>query len=118
MDPTALDEEVDTSDPKLAIANTIERIQWASAAKHYAGKGLEDGADLHSAGAMLRKYKSKGNYDSVGALLAIFAGGVWPRQRVADLGLEIDDVMRPRCGEEPETWEHRMWKCKCNKFIE
>ena len=32
--------------------------------------------------------------------------------------MEIEDVMCPRCGEEPETWEHRMWKCPRNGALE
>ncbi|CAK0821719.1 unnamed protein product, partial [Prorocentrum cordatum] len=63
--------------------------QWSAAASHYAGKGLEDGADLRSARTLIHKFKAKGDYDKVGAQLALFTGGAWPRQRVADLGIEI-----------------------------
>ncbi|CAK0808313.1 unnamed protein product [Prorocentrum cordatum] len=117
-DPSALDGGVDTSDLKQAIASTIEREQWQQAAKHYAGGGMEAGADMRSARSLIKKLKRKGDHDKVGAHLACMTGGVWTRQRVADLGLEIEDVTCPRCGEAPETWQHRMWECKCNELIE
>ncbi|CAK0856487.1 unnamed protein product, partial [Prorocentrum cordatum] len=117
-DPSALDGGVDASDLKQAIASTIERKQWQQAAKHYAAGGMEAGADMRSARSLIKKLKRKGEHDKVGAHLACLTGGVWPRQRVADLGLEIEDVTCPRCGEAPETWQHRMWECKCNELIE
>ena len=96
----------------------IEKNQWANAAKHYAGTGLENGADARSARALLMKLKKKGKRETAGARMALFAGGAWPRQRRADCGLEIEGAMCPRCGEEPETRKHRMWKRKCHDILE
>ncbi|CAK0885715.1 unnamed protein product, partial [Prorocentrum cordatum] len=102
-DPTGLDSDVDISDRKQAPSDAIERRQWSAAANHYAGKGLEDGADLRSARALIRKFKAKGDYDKVGAQLALFIGAVWPRQRVADLGIEVS--MHPsEDGQGPSEW--------------
>ncbi|CAK0808026.1 unnamed protein product [Prorocentrum cordatum] len=88
-DPTGLDGDLDTSDLRQALSDAIDKRQWVSAANHYAGKGLEGGADLRSAKALIRKFKGKGGLGKVGAQLALFAGGVWPRQRVTDLGIEV-----------------------------
>ncbi|CAK0818201.1 unnamed protein product [Prorocentrum cordatum] len=117
-DPAGLGGDVDISLLKQALSDAIESRQWSAAASHYAGKGLEDGADLRSARALARKFKAKGDCDKVWAQLALFVGGAWPRQRVADPGIEVEDAMRPRCGEEPETWLRRMWRCKRNGIIE
>ncbi|CAK0907611.1 unnamed protein product [Prorocentrum cordatum] len=114
----ALDDDVDLSDLKAAIKSTIGVKQWARAAQHFAGGGLEGGADLRSAKMKIGKLRRKGQCDKVGAFLAIMTGAVWPRQRVADLGIEIEDVMCPGRGEVPETWKHRMWDCRCNETIE
>ncbi|CAK0891739.1 unnamed protein product, partial [Prorocentrum cordatum] len=117
-DEHALDDDVDLSDLKAAIKSTIEVKQWALAAQHFAGGGQEGGADLRSAKMKTGKFRRKGQHDKESAFLAIMTGGAWPRQRVADLGIEIEDVMCPRCGEEPETWKHRVWECRCNETIE
>ncbi|CAK0909797.1 unnamed protein product, partial [Prorocentrum cordatum] len=117
-DPTGLDGDLDISDLKQALSDAIERRQWTAAADHNAGKGLKEGADLLSARALIRKLEAKGECDEVGAQLALFTGGVWPWQRVADLGIEVEGVMRPRCGEDPDTWVRRMRGYKCNEIIE
>eukprot|EP00959_Pyramimonas_sp_CCMP1952_P379002 7938920-Pyramimonas_sp.AAC.1 len=59
-DEHALDDDVDLSDLKAATNSTIEVAQWARAAQHVAGGGLEEGADLRSAMGKVGKLRRKG----------------------------------------------------------
>ncbi|CAK0867997.1 unnamed protein product, partial [Prorocentrum cordatum] len=87
-------DEAGAGELKAAPADAIEQEQWAKAAGRNAGKGSEDGADLHSARGLPRRLKKQGRFDKVGATRAIFAGCIWPRQRVADTRVEIGSAMR------------------------
>ena len=36
---------------------------------------------------------------------------IWPRTRLAEAGYEIDPMCE-KCGQEPDTLHHRIWKCQ------
>ena len=89
---------------------------WKTAAKHYSGQGLEQGADLYSARLMVRKLRARGKHGEAGIRLNIVTGGFWTQKRRFDCGLE-DSPLCPRCHKEPETGFHRIWGCACNEDI-
>ena len=80
----------------LATASLRASI-WAQAAQHYAGKGVESGADLTSAMALIRRLERDGDSCKAGMARCILQGACWSPQRLWDEGYEVDTVC-PACG--------------------
>ncbi|CAK0800747.1 unnamed protein product, partial [Prorocentrum cordatum] len=109
----------DMSALKDAISDTIDRMLWDKASRHWNGKGLEEGADVCEARRHLTSLKKKGEYEMAGAIETVMTGASWTRSRISTLSssnLDTTDCQRCKCGLE-ETDLHRSWSCSCNEVF-
>jgi hypothetical protein len=95
------------------LEQDAEAWLWKNASKHYLGEGLQRGANMRSAWAMVKYLKSKGAFKSAGILEDIMARNYWTKSRRVECNLE-DNLQRPRCGDDIESPTHRFWLCPAN----
>ena len=100
-----------------AIEATIETRLAATAARHYLGKGFEEGVDYTVMRRLMRKADRKGDAATAGLLRTIATAAIWPQQRRYDCDL-VCTPLCPRCGREPESAKHRYWRCAANDDIQ
>ena len=63
--------------PLVAVFQTHKRMELCKrASRHYAGSGLEFGADFRSIKRELERFRTKEQYDMYGLTLTIVAGGL------------------------------------------
>ena len=108
--------ELDWSDLREALAQSIQSMLCLRADKHYLGKGFNQGVDLHHTKKYLARLQRTGKIDKHGAALALATAAVWPRSIIFDVGFPVDTTCQ-RCGSGIETQTHRMWTCPCNSTI-
>ena len=116
-DPSGQEWEISPGEPavkgqmKQVLQQAIVRQQWAKAAQHFAGKGLEAGVDLTVAKRHLRQLRRQGQHKDAGLLMAILQGAIWPKSRRAEAGW-IPDGTCTRCNQAEDTGYHQMWECE------
>ena len=82
--------------------------------KHY--KTIRRTIDVGATKAILRaKGKTALEPGQKGMYLCAATDAIWPRTRLAEAGYEIDPMCE-KCGQEPDTLHHRIWKCQ--EFLE
>ena len=102
-----------------AITRSYFQIDLERAAKHYNGKGIENGIDTTNTLRHIRNIKTKTivNYQYKAALETIMSACSWPASRIKTLNPLYDDIC-PRCGNAVETDFHAFWECRCNHDID
>ena len=92
--------EVDDAELLEEVAASIKRTWWRQAAQHDAGKGLEDGPDLHQARRHLARLEREGDHSAWALQLQVMAGASWTRVRQHERRL-ADSEDCPRWGSTP-----------------
>ncbi len=86
----------------------------ASLARHRAGNGAEEGIGMASATRHIKWYEMREMYGQAALLETLATGAAWPDDRCRSAGmLNVPDTCM-RCGVEPETSQHRNWRCAAN----
>ncbi|CAK0809774.1 unnamed protein product, partial [Prorocentrum cordatum] len=95
------------------LREDIMRQLWKQAAAHEDGGNLGSGADMLNARRELDRYARRGMWAEWGRTMVVISGGQWSRARKRERGYAVSATC-PRCGLEPETLTHRIWKCTEN----
>ena len=85
----------DPTDFLDCVTNALAKQLWSKAAKHYNGRGLENGADLYGIRLHVKQLRKQGKHDIAGALVCAATAAAWTRQRIADLPKNHDTVQQP-----------------------
>ncbi len=95
------------------IINSYNSLQYARAAQHFDGKGMEQGVEWHYTLSLVHSWRrSKDNWISqlLAALETILAGAAWPQARVGDI-FQDQPVSCVLCGETRCDSYHNLWGC-------
>ena len=110
--PTSIGSEFCPSHLVYAIQDQASMILWVDAAKHFNGKGLQNGIAHEYSMRVLLKYRKEQIYDRAAALETILVGACWAPQRKYDAGLiTLDDNVCPACHEVGVDDFHQFWGC-------
>ncbi|CAK0881441.1 unnamed protein product, partial [Prorocentrum cordatum] len=110
-----ISEDMEADDTELLdeFTASIKRAWWAKAARHDAGEGLVDGADLHQARRHLARLQRDGEHGTWALQLQVMTGASWTRVRQKEADFDVSATC-PLCGLADETLLHRVWQCPCN----
>ena len=91
---------------------TVWRDQWARAAAHHNGAGMENGVWVEQLRKHIRALRAKSDYKTAACLTKAAAAGFWPKTRSRKEGYMMATVACPLCGECDDTDLHRIWQCR------
>ena len=101
-----------------ALRDSIRRRCWNKARGFRHAEGIDEVPYLGDCIRQLRSLKRSNRHELYGAMLAIVTGSVWPRMKLAELGVPCDCTLCMRCEVNvPETDYHRTWECPANLKI-
>ena len=96
---------------KKVVEKFAWKLQWAQAAGHRNGAGLEEGFCEEQALSHIKRLKKANKDKEAGLLEKILTAGLWPAQRLKEQGYEVSGAC-VLCGQEEQDEEfHRAWRC-------
>ena len=105
------DDPTDMKRLEAKLRATLWRQQWAKAARHLHGLGLEHGGNADITIAEAKRLRARGRHQEAGLLEVNAAAGLWSAQRLQDSGYVVDEMLCPLCKQDVDTLDHRLWKC-------
>ena len=99
--------DFDIAELVVDFAEDLKAQLWQQASKHPHGEDLAAGADVTSIRCQIQRLIKREEFDQVGQLVTVAAGGQWPHQRQREQGYLVS-LKCPRCGAPEESLFHRI----------